>query len=153
VVRLPVAAQGLRALNTATTTPPPSHLIHTLGEYKQCILTSIYREPDFTRGCAGKRIDTFLFATHPHPGIREWFHPSIASGNSRRSESLYSPLRQLVIGNKPRAGAMQDRGSGRPRTPLLGTSVNKPEVWFLTNLAPSPGYLLTSTENLEDRPA
>jgi hypothetical protein len=35
-----------------------------------------------------------------------------------------------------------------PRTP-----VNKPEVWFLTNLAHSPGYLLASTENFEDHPA
>ena len=31
--------------------------------------------------------------------------------------------------------------------------VNKPEVWFLTNLAHSPGYLLRSIENFEDHPA
>ena len=39
------------------------------------------------------------------------------------------------------------------RITILGNSVNKPEVWFLTNLAHSPGYLLASTENFEDHPA
>jgi hypothetical protein len=39
------------------------------------------------------------------------------------------------------------------RTNLLGTSVHKPEVRVLTNLAHSPGHLLASTENFEDHSA
>jgi hypothetical protein len=31
--------------------------------------------PDFSVGCAGKRISHFLFATHPH-AVREWFYAS-----------------------------------------------------------------------------
>ena len=48
---------------------------------------------------------------------------------------------------------MHDPASELPRILLLRGSVNKPEVWFLTNLAHSPGYLLASTENFEDHPA
>src|SRR5215203_3552840 len=31
------------------------------------------RGTDFSRRCAGRKIGNLFFATHPHPGIREWF--------------------------------------------------------------------------------
>ncbi len=41
------------------------------------MLVSTKSEPDFSRGCAGKRIGLSLFATHPHPAIRELTHASL----------------------------------------------------------------------------
>jgi hypothetical protein len=41
-------------------------------------MASAKLEPDFSAGCAGKRIGHLLFATHPDPGIREWLHAGIA---------------------------------------------------------------------------
>ncbi len=52
-----------------------------------------------------------------------------------------------------RTGVMRNPGFGLRIKTLPGTSVNKDEVWFLTNLAHSPGYLLASIENFEDNPA
>jgi hypothetical protein len=55
---------------------------------------------DFSRGCAGRRIGHPLLKTHPHSAIRKWVYASTVSGDSRHSESLYSPLQYLVPGNK-----------------------------------------------------
>jgi hypothetical protein len=35
-------------------------------EDKRCMLVSVKLEPDFSRGCAGRRMGHLLFATHPH---------------------------------------------------------------------------------------
>ena len=48
---------------------------------------------------------------------------------------------------------MHSLGYELPKTFLLRASVNKPDVWFLTNLVHSPDHLLASTENLEDHRA
>jgi hypothetical protein len=59
---------------------------------------------DFSRGRADRGIGRSLFATHPHLySIREWLPAGIASGDSRHSESPYSPPPYLVADNKPRA--------------------------------------------------
>jgi hypothetical protein len=39
------------------------------------MLASGEAEPDFSRGCAGRRMGHLLFATHPH-AVREWFYAS-----------------------------------------------------------------------------
>ena len=78
----------------------------------------------------------------------KWSH----GGTCRRRSSSLCMRRGCSAGPKP-PNFLELRQREVRRMHLPGTSVNKPEVWFLTNLAHSPGYLLASIENFEDHPA
>jgi hypothetical protein len=42
-------------------------------------------------GYAAKMMGSLLFATHPHPAIREWFYASILSDHSYRRNLYFLP--------------------------------------------------------------
>jgi hypothetical protein len=55
------------------------------------MLASAKLGPDFSRGCARKRIGDSLFATLPHrPAIRKWFCATTVPSDSHRGESLFT---------------------------------------------------------------
>ncbi len=46
---------------------------------------------DFSEGCALPVIDYTFLVTHPHHAtVREWLYARTVSGDSRRSESLFT---------------------------------------------------------------
>jgi hypothetical protein len=53
-------------------------------------------QPDFSRGCAGMSIGHLLFATHPHPSVREWAYASAPCLRILAAANLYSPLSNIL---------------------------------------------------------
>ena len=54
----------------------PIYRESTYQDDKRCMLAAAKPGADFSVGCAGKRIVHLLFATHPHPAVREWVYAS-----------------------------------------------------------------------------
>src|SRR5215207_2939237 len=52
------------------------------------MLVSLELGADSSWGCADREIGRLLFATHPHPAVREWLRAIAVFGNSYRSKSL-----------------------------------------------------------------
>jgi hypothetical protein len=99
--------------------------------YKQYMLASANRTRNFQRGVQVRESVT-TFRGPPHLGIREWLYAINTSGDSRRSESIYSLLLYIVSGDKLQSGerfilrahrgrAMQDCGYECRRIHLLGS--------------------------------
>jgi hypothetical protein len=76
----------------------------SVEEYKRFMHVSVELEADFSRGCAGKRIDPLLFATHPYPALRRWFYISPACPVVLGAVNLYSLLQYLVPSKKQQCG-------------------------------------------------
>jgi|SRR5215204_259273 hypothetical protein len=86
----------------------------------------------FFAGVCREEDRLLTFRDPPHLGIREWLYASNTSGDSRRSESIYSLLLYIVSGDKLQSGerfilrahrgrAMQDCGYECRRIHLLGS--------------------------------
>jgi len=58
----------------------------------------------FFAGVCREEDRLLTFRDPPHLGIREWLYASNTSGDSRRSESIYSLLLYIVSGDKLQSG-------------------------------------------------
>jgi len=95
------------------------------------MLASANRTRNFQRGVQVRESVT-TFRGPPLLGIREWLYAINTSGDSRRSESIYSLLLYIVSGEKLQSGerpilrahrgrVMQDCGYERRKIHLLGS--------------------------------
>jgi hypothetical protein len=65
------------------------------------MLASLKPGPDFSRGCAGRKIGIHLSRPTPYTVIRRWFYVSPAWPVALAEANLYSLVQYLVPGNKP----------------------------------------------------